>query len=82
MTSTSGLQKHAINCWGAEIVKSASNAADVHAAQTVLVKTALKNSFIMAAFEHVGKEKIIYSHCQHTRAESRCIVCQGPMNSY
>jgi hypothetical protein len=69
-TSTSNLGRHAKICWSGETVKAASNAKDVHAALAVLAKSNLKDGSITAAFERVGKEKVTYSHRQHTRTES------------
>ena len=66
-TSTSNLRYHAKNCWGDETIAAASDTKDVHAAHAVLEKSNLKDGLITAAFQRVGKEKIMYSHRQHTR---------------
>jgi hypothetical protein len=71
-TSTSNLTRHARICWGGEIVKAASTAKDVNAARDVLMaRPNLKDGSITAAFERVGREKVTYSHRQHTRTETR-----------
>jgi hypothetical protein len=59
-------------CWGDEVVNAADNTRDLDAACTVLAKLGLKrNRSITDAFEHIGKEKLTYSHHQHTYAETR-----------
>ncbi|KIL55792.1 hypothetical protein M378DRAFT_53553, partial [Amanita muscaria Koide BX008] len=73
-TSTSNLKRHAKICWGEETVKAAGNAKDARAARVILAKTNLKDGTITAAFERSGKGKVTYSHRQHTKTESRCIV--------
>jgi hypothetical protein len=70
-TSTSNLRRHAKICWSEETVAAADNTRDVRAARGVLAKSILKDGSITAAFERVGKEKVTFSHRQHTRTESR-----------
>lgn len=70
-TSTSNLKRHASICWGEATVKAASDVGNVHAARSVLAKANLKDGAITAAFEQIRKDKVTYSHRQHTRAESR-----------
>jgi hypothetical protein len=70
-TSTSNLRRHAKICRSEETIVVASNAKDVHAAWAVLAKSNLKDGSITAAFERVGKEKVTYSHRQHTRTEAQ-----------
>ena len=74
--STSNLKRHTKGCWGEEMVEAASSVKDVHAACLVLAKPNLKDGSITAAFERVGKEKVTYSHRQHTKTESRCVMLQ------
>jgi hypothetical protein len=70
--STSSLRRHAKMCWGDEAVSAADNTKDLDAARTVLAKSGLKrNGSITDAFEHIGKEKVSYSHRQHTYTETR-----------
>jgi len=69
--STSGLRRHAIKCWGAEMVKSADGTKDLEAACTILLKSKLRDGTIMAEFEGIGKGKVTYSHRQHTSNEAR-----------
>lgn len=69
--STSGLCRHAKNCWGEDAVVAADGTQDLEGARLVLVKTKLRDGSITAQFEHIGKEKITYSHRQHTTSEAR-----------
>ena len=70
--STSGLRRHAKQCWGDEAVNTADRTKDLAAACTVLVKSGLKqNSSITAAFERIGKSLVTYSHRQLTYTETR-----------
>ena len=70
--STSGLHWHAKMCWGEEVVSATDNTRDLDAACTILAKSGLKrNGSIMDAFECIGKEKVSYSHYQHTYTETR-----------
>jgi hypothetical protein len=73
-TSTSNLHCHAKICWGEPVVESAGQAKDVYAAQDILAKRRDgPDGSITAAFERVGKEKVTYSHQQHTKSESRSV---------
>jgi hypothetical protein len=69
--STSGLRWHAKNCWGDEAVEAADSTQDLESAHIVLANTKLRDGSITAEFECIGKEKVTYSHHQHTSAESR-----------
>lgn len=68
---TSGLHRHVKTCWRAETVDAALNTKDLDGARAVLGKTELKDGSITAAFEHIGKGKVTYSHRQYTYAETR-----------
>ena len=69
--STSGLRRHAKNCWGEEAVEAADNTEDLDSARSVLSKTKLRDGSITAQFERIGKTKVTYSHRQHTTMEAR-----------
>jgi ribulose-5-phosphate 4-epimerase/fuculose-1-phosphate aldolase len=69
--STSGLHRHAKNCWGEEAVEAADNTKDLESACVILTKTKLRDGSITAEFSRIGKEKVTYSHRQHTSTESR-----------
>ena len=69
--SMSGLCRHAKNCWGDEAVAVADSTQDLESARVVLAKTKLCDGSITAEFEHIGKGKVTYSHCQHTSTESQ-----------
>ena len=63
-------------CWGEEAVSAADNTKDLDGAHTILAKSGLKkNRSITEAFDHIGKEKVTYSHRQHTYTETRYAVC-------
>ena len=68
--STGNLQKHARGCWGEEAVTAANNTKNVWAAREALGKAKLVDGSIMAAFERVAKDRVTYSHCQHTSSEA------------
>lgn len=70
-TSTSNLRRHANICWTEATVKAASGAGNAHAARSVLARVDLKDGAITTAFERIRKDRVSYSHRQHTRAESR-----------
>lgn len=73
--STSGLRRHAKMCWGEEAVSAADNTKDLEGARTVLANSSLKrNGSITEAFELIGKEKVTYSHRQHTYTETRYVL--------
>jgi hypothetical protein len=73
--STSSLRRHVKMCWGDEAVSAADNTKDLDGARTVLAKSGLKrNGSITDAFERIGKEKVSYSHRQHTYTETRYVV--------
>jgi hypothetical protein len=65
------LHHHAKKCWGDETIKAAINTKDLKAAQTIIEKSPLRNRSITAAFERIRKEKVTFSHHQHTYQEMR-----------
>ena len=69
--STSGLRRHAKNCWGEDAVVAADSTQDLEGARLILANTKLRDGSITAQFERIGKEKITYSHRQHTTSEAR-----------
>lgn len=72
-TSTSNLRRHAKICWSEATVEAAGKTTDVRAARAVLAKSIMRDGSITAAFERVAKEKVTFSHRQHTRTESRWV---------
>jgi len=69
---TSGLRRHAKQCWGNETVNAADRTKDLTAARTILANSGLKrNGSITAAFERIGKSSVTYSHRQLTYTETR-----------
>jgi len=70
--STSGLWHHAKMCWGEETVNTADKTKDLAATCTILANSGLKrNSSITAAFKHIGRPSITFSHHQLTYTETR-----------
>ena len=61
-TSTSNLRKHAIQCWGKDIVDAAKAAGSAEGARGVLKKKEnLRDGSIAIEFERIGKGKPTYS---------------------
>lgn len=60
-------------CWGSNTVEAADRTKGETEASELVVKLLLKDGSITAIFEHVGKGKVIYSHQQHIRAQTKCI---------
>jgi hypothetical protein len=63
------MHKHAKICWGVDTVKAASATKDVIDARKVLANS--KDGSIAAAFKVKAKEKISYSHKQHTKTQTK-----------
>jgi len=73
--STGNLRKHARLCWGDEILGSADACGDLESARQGLDHAKmLKDGSITAAFERKGKGKVMYSHCQHNKAQTRSVA--------
>ncbi|PPQ84551.1 hypothetical protein CVT26_002898 [Gymnopilus dilepis] len=76
VSSTSNLCWHATQCWGEEAIAAVQETCNLQGSQEVLSGIKEVNGSITAALERVGKEKVTYSHRQHTKAESRAeFVC-------
>ena len=72
VTSTSNLRKHAIQCWGKDIVDAAKAAGSAEGARGILKKKEnLRDGSIAIAFERVGKGKPTYSIRPPTNDEIR-----------
>ena len=68
--SMSNLKRHATACWGAETVNDALEAkVGIESCHQTLSN--IKDGSITASFARKGKDKVSYSHCQHTKAETR-----------
>jgi hypothetical protein len=72
--STSNMWKHAKKCWGSDVITSADKACNANEVHRTTVKGVLNPQSIMAAFKRKGKGKVTYSHCQHTKTESRAEI--------
>lgn len=74
-TSTSNLRKHAILCWGKDVVDAAKATGSAEEARAVLKKKGgLRDGSITAEFARVasqGKVKLSFSTCPPTKMESR-----------
>ena len=68
------MRKHAKRCWGVEIIASADNAKNANDVRDTTIKGILDPQMITAAFERQGKDKVTFSHRQHTRTESRAEI--------
>jgi len=69
---TSGLQRYAKLCWGNETINTANQTKDLAMAHTILANSGLKrNGSITAAFKHIRKSSITYSHRQLTYTKTR-----------
>jgi hypothetical protein len=71
--SMGNMQKHARKCWGDEVVASANVANNANEVRATTIKGFLNLQSIMAAFERKGKDKVMFSHRQHTKTEARCV---------
>ena len=69
--STGGLHMHAKRCWGTETVAAALKTKNLRAAREIVEKAPQRDSSLTAAFERIGKDKITFSHRQHTYEETR-----------
>jgi len=68
------MRKHAKRCWGAETITSADNAKNANDVRDTTIKGILNSQMITAAFERQGKDKVTFSHRQHTKTESRAEI--------
>jgi len=71
--STGNMQKHAKKCWGDEVVTSANVADNANEVHATTIKGFLNLQLITAAFKRKGKDKVTFSHRQHTKTEVRCV---------
>jgi hypothetical protein len=71
--STGSLTRHARICWGRETVDQASGQ-DIDSARKALKGAIEKDGSITAVFERTGKGTITYSHRQHTKTQTRCVL--------
>jgi hypothetical protein len=67
--STGNMHKHTQICWGIDTVRAASGSKNATEAREVLSKS--KDGSIAAVFLVKGKGKVMYSHRQHTKTETR-----------
>ncbi|KAF7763751.1 hypothetical protein Agabi119p4_8288 [Agaricus bisporus var. burnettii] len=82
-TSTSNLKKHALKCWGEELVKAVMAVRSVHEARAVLKeKGGLRDGSILAAFQKAGHEQVTYSNRALTNLESRVSHVKWICESY
>jgi hypothetical protein len=68
------MHKHAKRCWSAEVVALADRAKSANEVCATTVKGILDPQSITAAFEQMGKSKVIFLHRQHTKTESRAEI--------
>ena len=72
--STGNMRRHAKSCWGEDTIRIADGARNVSEACTKIVRGILHNGSITAAFERKDKGKVLYSHRQHTKTETRYVA--------
>jgi hypothetical protein len=71
--STGNMRKHVKSCWGDAALQAAMDTGNTAAARDGPIKNLLETGSIKSSFERKGKGKVTYSHCQHTRAETRFV---------
>jgi hypothetical protein len=71
--STGNLIKHAWSCWGEEAWTAASECKDVNEAREYVTKPMARTGSITATFKRLGKGKVTYSHCMHTKTETKYV---------
>jgi hypothetical protein len=69
--STGNMRKHVKSCWGDGVMSAADDAKDANEVRTKIVAGILRDGSITTSFERKGKGKVMYSHRQHTRAETK-----------
>jgi hypothetical protein len=72
--STGNMRRHAKNCWGEETLKLADTAKNHQEVRDKIAGAILRDGSVTAAFKRKGKEKVTYSHRQHTKRETRCVI--------
>ena len=66
----SNLKQHATVFWGSDVVGDALEArGDLKSTRKMLSE--MRDGSITTSFQWKGKGKVSYSHCQHTKAETR-----------
>ncbi|KAG1835928.1 hypothetical protein DFJ58DRAFT_670163, partial [Suillus subalutaceus] len=65
--------KHVKACWGDDVLQTADQAKDAEEVRTRLLVESYETS-ITASFERKGKGKVMYSHRQHTRTETKAEI--------
>lgn len=71
--STGNMRKHVKSCWGEAALQAAMDCGNQMTARDGPIQSLLETGSIKASFERKGKGKVIYSHRQHTRSETRCV---------
>jgi uncharacterized DUF497 family protein len=73
-SSTSNLRRHAKKCWGADTLTLADTAKGPEEVRDKITGAILKDSSVTVAFERKGKDKVTYSHRQHTKQETKYVL--------
>ena len=71
--STGNMRRHAKSCWGEAAVSAADNAKDVSEAHEKIMKGIQLDGSITALFERKDKDKVTFSHRQHTRTQTKYV---------
>lgn len=69
----SNLIKHAWSCWGEEAWEAANNCKDAMEARDSVTKPMAKSGSITAILKQLGKGKVMYSHCMHTKTKTKWV---------
>ncbi|KAG2337914.1 hypothetical protein BDR05DRAFT_894513, partial [Suillus weaverae] len=72
--STGNMHKHIKSCWGQPALQAAMDCGNPTAARDGPIKSLLETGSIKTSFDHKGKGKVTYSHCQHTHTETRAEI--------
>ena len=73
-SSTSNMIKHAKSCWGQPTWKAAYSCCNATDARESITKPIISTGSIMAAFQCKGQRKVTYSHCMHTKTETKSVI--------
>jgi hypothetical protein len=73
-SSTSNLIKHAKKCFGEDTVKAATSAKNAMEVRDKIVGGMLKNGKLTTVFERKDRQRVSYSHRQHSKVETKFVA--------
>lgn len=65
------MAKHVRSCWGEAAYEAAQDAKTAESARDGVVTSILQTGSIITTFKRKGKGRVIYSHRQHTKTETK-----------